>query len=150
MVTALAIEIINPSTPVKEDYRGVALYLEENAKAQDVIVISAPFTVYPLEYYYRGDVPLSTLPNWDRYAYGPLPRFDEKALPAQADDATKTHQNAWVMLSYDQGYEKNIKDYFDTHYERLFAKDFSPGLRLYEYKIGYGTPVDQVSTTAQN
>lgn len=144
MLMMLAVEIANPSTPVKENYEQASAYLTEHAQAQDVVVISSPFTIYPIEYYYRGVAPLSTIPLWDRYAYGPIPPFDESKLLQEAQ-SLQDHQYAWVLLSYDQGYEKNIKDYFDSHYERVYEENFSKDLSLYVYKMRYDTPLSKES-----
>ena len=141
MAVMLLIEISNPSTPVKEDYRAAALYLNENSNSQDIIALSAPFTIYPIEYYYRGPSALSTLPLWDSYAHGPIPAFSASSLPTQVSQTTQGHQNVWLLLSYDQGYETQIKDYFDSHYQKLASVNFSPGLDLYEYQVRYDTPL---------
>ncbi len=144
MLVMLTIEILNPATPVKENYREASLYLTDHTAAQDVVVLSAPFTVYPVEYYYRGVAPITTLPMWDRYAYGAIPLFDEQRLPSEVETLSKSYQYAWVLFSYDQGYESKIKDYFDNHFERVDEQNFSPGLTLYVYKLRYDTPLAQL------
>jgi uncharacterized membrane protein len=154
MLAALVSEVVSSQTPVKEDYREAAQYLTQNAKAQDIVILSAPFTVYPVEYYYRGAAPLATIPNWDRYAFGPIPAFDADTMPEQVADTTRDHQYAWVLLSYDQGYEEQVRIYFDTHFERVYMAQFSPGLTLWAYKIRYDTPLagtefNPASTTPQ-
>jgi mannosyltransferase len=148
MALMLAFEVLSPTAPVKEDYRDAADYLSTNVHAQDVILLSAPFTVYPVEYYYRGAAPLATLPSWDRYAYGPIPAFNPATLPAEVASSTASHQYVWVLLSYDQGYENTIKQYFDTHYERVLEHNFSPSLDLYEYKLRYDTPLSTSATSS--
>lgn len=144
MAVMLAVEIINPATPVKENYREAAEYLTTHASAQDVVVLSAPFTIYPVEYYYRGPAPIETLPRWDRYAYGPIPAFNGEALPQDAAELAEHHQHLWLLLSYDQGYQDTVREYFDTHYERVLARTFSPELELYVYKLRYDTPLSQI------
>lgn len=141
MLLMLVIELVSPATPVKENYREAAAYLTEHATAQDVVILSAPFTVYPIEYYYRGSAPLATLPLWDRYAYGPIPPFNEEALPAEVAQATADHAYAWMLFSYDQGYEARIRQHMDSNYERVALRVFSPGLELAVYKIRYDTPI---------
>ena len=147
MFVMLGVEIISPTTPVKEDYRDASTYLTQNASAQDVVIVSAPFTIYPVEYYYRGTAPLQTLPSWDHYAYGPIPAFSETNLPAQVASSTTDAEDAWVLFSYDQGYQSNIKSYFDDHYQQLADIPFSPGMVLYEYKLRYDTPLSNLATT---
>lgn len=137
MLTTLTIEAISATTPVKENYRGAANYLEEHANAQDVIVVSAPFTVYPILYYYRGPAYIETLPQWNRYITGPIPSFNAETLPTEVEKIKGDHQNLWLLLSYDQGYEDDLKLYFDSNYEKIDEQNFSPGLNLYGYKLRY-------------
>jgi len=144
MLGMLAVEIFNPATPVKENYREAATFLADQAAAQDVIVLSAPFTFYPIEYYYRGSAPIATLPQWDRYAYGPIPPFDESALPQEVEEVTRDYQFAWMLFSYDQGYEDTIRLYMENNYERVAERTFSPGLELVVYKIRYDTPLERI------
>lgn len=133
----LVVEIVNPTAPVKENYFEATEYLNAHASPADIVLVSAPFTVYPVEYYYRAPAPLITLPLWDRYSFGPIPSFSQNELEEEIPKVLRSNRNAWLLLSYDQGYEKNIREYFDTHYERIAEKQFSPGLTLYEYKIRY-------------
>jgi hypothetical protein len=137
MVGMLFIEAFSAFTPVKENYQQATDYLTAHATADDTIVVSAPFTIYPVEYYYHGSSTLTTLPIWDRSHYGPIPPFDAATLPAQVATITQNHQNLWLLLSYNQGYEEPLRLYFDTHYQRLLVKNFSLDLNLYEYKLRY-------------
>jgi mannosyltransferase len=141
MAIMLGVEIFSPTNPVKENYREVSNYLEANVKSQDVVIVSAPFTVYPLEYYYHGEAPISTLPIWNQYAYGPTPAFSEATLPQQVASSTEDAQEVWLVLSYDQGYQQNIQTYFDDHYQRISVKTFSPDLTVQLYKLRYDTPI---------
>lgn len=133
----LTIQVVSPNTPVKEDYRDAVEYLNDHATSRDVIILSAPFTVYPTEYYYRGDAKVTTQPIWDRFSQGSVPAFDEKKLPADIKQTTASYQTAWVMLSYDQGYNEKIRQYMDGHYERTHGEQFSKDLWVYAYKIRY-------------
>jgi mannosyltransferase len=141
MLAGLAVEVISPSAPVKENYREAVAYLQQNATDQDIIILSAPFTVYPVEYYYRGSTPIATLPIWNRYVSGAIPGFDEAKLPEEVATLKGSHDKAWVLLSYDQGYEEKIRLYLDKNFERLEVKEFSPGLKLYSYRLRYDKPV---------
>jgi hypothetical protein len=145
MLAMLALEIVNAGTPVKENYRDASTYLTENVKPQDVIVVSAPFTVYPVEYYYRGPASIQTLPVWNRYIRGAIPAFSTEKLPEEVEAIKDDHQVLWLLLSYDQGYEDEIKNYFDSNYERVDMKNFSQDLNLYAYKLRYDVPnVDSI------
>jgi hypothetical protein len=139
MIATLGVEIVNPTTPVKENYASAAAYLTTHTNAQDSIVLSAPFTIYPVQYYYRGSAPLSTLPLWNQYAHGAIPAFTQADLPNQVTTALGSSQNVYLLLSYDQGYEKNIKDYFESHFKRISQQTFSNDLTLYVYQLRYDT-----------
>jgi mannosyltransferase len=148
MLAALVSEIANPAAPVKENYETAVAYINSNIAPQDALVVSAPFTIYPVEYYYRSTAPLSTIPVWNRYENGPIPAFTANELPTDAKALANDHQNLWLLLSYDQGYEEQIRLYFDQHYQRTFEKNFSPDLTLYIYKLRYDTPLATASSTS--
>jgi uncharacterized membrane protein len=128
---------ISTLTPVKEDYRGVSDYLEKNARPGDIIAVSAPFTIYPLEYTYNGTVRIDTIPLWDRYSNGPIPAFAENSLEQQIKEYTTQYAHMFVVFSYDQGYQKKITAFLDTHYKRDSYVKFSPGLEVREYQLRY-------------
>ena len=145
MLLALSIQIANPDAPIKERYADAVTYLSNNATAQDIILVSAPFTIYPVQYYYRGAAPLSTLPFWNQYEFGPIPPFNAEELPAQVKNATRNYQNVYLLLSYDQGYEESVQNYFDSHYQRIGEKNFSEGLNAYVYRLRYNTDGSAIS-----
>jgi mannosyltransferase len=149
MILTLAVEITSPTTPVKENYEEAVAYIDAHATAQDVVVLSAPFTVYPVQYYYRGAAPITTLPVWNQYSYGAIPPFNAADLPNQVTLAIGSSQNVYLLLSYNQGYEQNIKDYFDSHYQRLYTATYSDDLTLYEYKLRYDTNATAATSTLQ-
>lgn len=130
-------EVTNSRTPVKEDYSQAVEYLHKNASATDVIVLAAPFTIYPVDYYYQGAAKLTTQPIWDRFKEGSVPAFDKQKLAEETKQNIGEYQRAWLMLSYDQGYNEELKQYYDTHFERISAEVFSPGLTIYQYKLRY-------------
>lgn len=140
MLLTLGVQAVSAAVPLKEDYRSAAYYLTEHAVPQDVIILSAPFTVYPFEYYYKGHADIETLPRWDRFTTGAIPPFDPEKLEAEIETIKANHQIAWVLLSYDQGYESDVKQAFDTRFHRVDVKNFSPGLNLYAYKLRYDSP----------
>ncbi len=135
MLAGLAVEIMSPSTPVKENYREATDYLQAHAAPQDVIILSAPFTVYPVEYYYKGPTEIETLPIWNRISG--IPPFTPDELTKDVTTLKANHELAWVLLSYDQGYQEKVRLYMDTHFERIEVKEFSPGLTLYTYRLNY-------------
>jgi len=125
------------TSPAREDYAAVASYLHTHAKSQDIIAVSAPFTIYPLEYVYNGPDKIVTIPYWDQYANGPIPPFSQAKLKNQIAEYKKVYARIFVVLSYDQGYQKDIEYYFDTHFKRLDLKNFPPGIQVREYILRY-------------
>lgn len=124
-------------TPVKENYKAVTDYLNKQAQPGDIIAVSPPFTVYPLMYYYTGHTRMTSIPEWDLYKIGPIQKFTTANMVSQINSYKSVDRNIYIVFSYDQGYEKKIKQYMDNHYLRLIAKKFSPGLELRAYKLRY-------------
>ncbi|MCC2630794.1 MAG: rane protein-like protein [Candidatus Paceibacter sp.] len=152
MLAGLVVEAYSPSAPVREDYKEAATYLDAEVAPQDIIILSAPFTVYPVEYYYKGPAEIATLPIWNRFITGPIPGFNESELPEQVGVLKGSHEKAYVLLSYDQGYEEKIRLYMDHNFERLETRTFSPGLTLYVYRLRYDPRVlggDETSPQSQ-
>lgn len=137
MIFLLLYQNYSVYTPVKEDYKGVTLYLEKNTNPSDIIAITAPFTIYPIEYYYTGSASLVTIPEWDRYTQNKIPPFSLIKLQNQLAKYKKVYSRIFIVYSYDQGYENTIKQYFEHHYKRLSLRKFSPGLEVYVYKLRY-------------
>jgi hypothetical protein len=138
MIFMLGQQIYATDTPVKEDYKQATAVLNQQTTAEDVVIVSAPFTVYPVEYYYNGPAQLTTLPAWDRFRVGPIPPFNQERFIQDVNNLKQSHERAFLLLSYDQGYEKNIQTYFDANFQRLEAYHLSPGMDLYVYKLKYG------------
>nr|WP_275585884.1 glycosyltransferase family 39 protein [Geodermatophilus sabuli] len=134
-VLSTVVQAASPETPVDEDYRTAAQLVEDGATPRDLVVLSSPFTVYPFEYYYDGAARVTTLPVWDRQ--GPAPAFDSAQLPADVDSFAQGHQYVYLLLSYDQGYEDEVYQYFDRHLERAASHRLSPGMQLLVYRVGY-------------
>lgn len=128
---------ISAQTPVREDYNQVSQVLNEKVTERDIVAVSAPFTVYPIEYTYIGKARIVTIPEWSRYEAGPIPQFSESNLKKQIDSLKTQYEKIYLVLSYDQGYEKDIQHYMDTHFELLEKKEFSPGLQIRVYRFRY-------------
>jgi hypothetical protein len=138
-IAGSAVQATSSGTPVKEDYRQAAMDINSSIQPQDVVVLSAPFTIYPFEYYYRGDAQIATLPNWNRSQAGSIPAFDRAKLPGQVAELNKNHRYIYLLLSQDQGYEDTIYQYYLTNFKQISRKTYSPGLTLYVYQVGYYT-----------
>ncbi len=145
MVLTLFDQTISANLAIKEDFRTAADYLNRETNLRDVIIISPPFTIYPLEYYYRGPATITTLPKWNRFASGAIPEFSEEKMAGEIKGLKSTYDKGWLLLSYDQGYEQEVKFYFDTNFERLETHELSPGITLHAYRFNYNRdPLTQI------
>lgn len=133
--SSLLLQITSPYTPTKENFENMSIYLKAKATARDVIVLSAPFIIYPFEYYYQGIASVETFPIWDRSKVSSIPPFDNSKIEEQVNKIKDGHQYMYIILSYDQGYEKEFKIYLDNNFEKLSEREFSSDLTLYQYKI---------------
>jgi mannosyltransferase len=138
------------ATPVKEDYAGAVGYINMHATAQDAVIISTPFTIYPVEYYYKAPAAITTLPIWSREGSDGIPAFNAKTLPSQADSINVNHHDVYLLLSYNQGYESKIKAYYQDHFKQLYVHTYSPDLTLYEFQVGYETVPSLDTLTASS
>lgn len=134
-VVGTVVQATDPDAPADEDYRSAVRMIEDGARPQDLVVLSSPFTLYPFDYYYDGAARVTTLPVWDRQ--GPMPAFDAADLPGDVDEFVEGHQYVHLLLSYDQGYEEEIFQYFERTFERTRSVRPSPGMRLLVYRVGY-------------
>ena len=137
MSASLLVQLKKPDTPTNEDYAAVSAFVSKEAGGEDIIVASAPFSVYPLLYYYNGPASIKTLPIWNRNSETVIPQFNIATLPAEAKAIMGSHERLYLILSYDQGYEKQIKNYFDTTYDREENIEFSRGINVYVYRLRY-------------
>ncbi len=125
MMGSLVIQIANPSASVKEDYRGVINYVISQVKRDDVVAASAPFTIFPFDYYYNGSAKLVTVPNWEREKGSGIPPFDEGKLVAQLEDLSKDYNKFYLIMSYDQGYEKKVENIVKDRLDFESQKDYA-------------------------
>ncbi len=135
---SLFAQAFSETAPSNENFREASAYVSAVAEPQDLFVLSAPFITYPIEYYYQGQARLSTFPIWNRYEESKqIPEYSEESLISATDEWSKTYSKMYVLMGYDQGYEEQMRLYLDKNFERTEARQFSPGLNLYVYKLRY-------------
>lgn len=148
-LTATSIQqYTSASTPVKEDFKAASQIISDEATARDIIVLSAPFSVYPFNYYYNGPTKVSTMPVWDRTIPGAIPTFEAGKLEAQVKQLNAGHQYVYLLLSSDQGYQEQIFQYYERNFENTESRQLSPDLQLHVYRVGYDEikPLSQIQT----
>jgi len=134
MLLALARQSFQPNLAIKQDYRGLSQYLSSKVGSNDVIIVSSPFVVFPIEYYYNGPARMNTVPAWDRSDARAIPVFDETTMEEEVVKLLNGRNTCWLVLSCDQGYERAIGNFFNRHLQRLYYREFSPGLRLAAFR----------------
>lgn len=137
MAVMLVSQSRGSNVPVKENYQAASDLVTKYASASDIVAVSAPFTVYPFEYYYRGKARVITVPMWDRLARGPIPPYSPAKMEDEADKLKAVYSRVWLVMSYDQGYGNEVHTYFETHFQREFEKEVSPGITVYAYRLRY-------------
>ena len=137
MIAGLLHQVTGANIPVQENYKAANDYLMKNASSRDIIVCARRLSIYGWKYYYTGPAAIETLPRWNRLEFGAIPQFDEDKLPEELESIALSHENIWLVVSVNQGYEGQIIGYFNSNYERIEKKEFSPGLTLYGYRLRY-------------
>ncbi len=139
MILFLIYQNSSSATPVKEDYRNVVQNLNSTTSPRDLIAVSAPFTVYPVEYYYNGPARITTIPEWDRFneTGEGIPPYSEQNIGKQLKSYEGQYDRLFVVLSYDQGYQQDLVQYLDSHYQRIDKKNFPPTIEVRIYKMRY-------------
>lgn len=142
MLVCLGIQLQSRDTPVREDYEGASNYLTTHAQGEDIIVASAPFSIYPILYYYKGEAAVRTLPLWNRISDATIPAFNPETLEEDVKTLAGSHERLYLVLSYDQGYEATLKDFFDRKFEREETVQFSRDVKVHVYRLRYDMQYD--------
>lgn len=136
-IFGLVQQTMDRNLSVKENFLDASSYISKHSTFKDVIALSAPFIIYPFEYYYNGPVTTTTIPFWNRFESGAIPVFSENDLKSQVLEMSKKYNNIWLLLSYDQGYQDTVRLYFDKNFKREEHKSFSGNVNLYVYRLKY-------------
>jgi cellulose synthase (UDP-forming) len=127
------LQFYNPNTPVREDYIEAVAYVEEAANPRDLVVVTSPFTVYPVEYYYDGPAQIVTLPEWDRTESRGIDPFSLEEAQQFFEESAGKNERIHVIMSYDQGYLEELENYLDDTYINVASVEVSVGLRVKTY-----------------
>jgi hypothetical protein len=118
----------------RDDYRGLARYIQVASRAGDAILLNAPGQVETFDYYYRGALP--------RY---PLPRqrpIDEPATEADLQRLVAQHSRVWGVFWAERESDPNrfIERWLDDHAYKATDRWFGR-LRLTLYAVPLAAPV---------
>jgi 4-amino-4-deoxy-L-arabinose transferase-like glycosyltransferase len=117
----------------RDDYRGIARYIEAVGRPGDVVVLNAPGQQEVFGYYYDGPLPVHPLPE-DR----PLdPAATEAALEALAQPAGRVYAVLWATDESDP--DRVIEGWLDTHTYKALDSWFG-NVRLVVYAVPQQAP----------
>jgi cellulose synthase (UDP-forming) len=134
-VVALYNQAHSPANPAKQDYQTAASVIGGKATARDIVVLTAPDSIYPFGYYYRGQAGLTVLPQITNAVPTSSSAFSQTPLPLQVDKINRGHQQVYLLVSNYEGYEKQIVEYYDTHSKKVSEQRLPSSLTLFVYKI---------------
>jgi hypothetical protein len=137
MLCALARQTLDPHLSARHDYRVVSKYLSDHVGSNDVVLVTSPFVVLPLEYCSGSRVPMNTIPAWDRNDAASVPAFDHAALRDQVATLSHGKDKCWLVLGCDQGDERAIENFFKGNLRRLEYREFSADLRLAAFRADH-------------
>jgi len=117
----------------RDDYRGLARYIQVSSRAGDAILLNAPGQVETFDYYYRGALP--------RY---PLPRqrpIDEQVTEADLQRLVAQHGRVWGIFWAERESDPNhfIERWLDDHAYKATDRWFGK-VRLTLYAVPLATP----------
>jgi hypothetical protein len=136
-IFGLVQQTVSNDIVIKENFADASKYIAQESTFKDVIALSAPYIIYPFEYYYNGPVSTTTIPYWNRFEAGSIPVFSEINLESQVTEMKQKYDKIWLLLSYDQGYQDSVRLYFDRNFKREEYKSFSSKVDLYVYRLKY-------------
>ncbi|MBM3134452.1 MAG: hypothetical protein FJZ89_04020, partial [Chloroflexi bacterium] len=117
----------------RDDYRGLARYIQVASRAGDAILLNAPGQVETFDYYYRGALP--------RY---PLPRqrpIDEQVTEADLQRLVAQHGRVWGIFWAERESDPNhfIERWLDEHAYKATDRWFGK-VRLTLYAVPLAIP----------
>ncbi|MBI4129051.1 MAG: LysM peptidoglycan-binding domain-containing protein [Parcubacteria group bacterium] len=137
--SSLLNQYTNPNNPAKEDYRAAAVYASREANPRDIIALSPPYSIYPFQYYYRGEARVTTLPIWDKKK-GAIPVLTPERLSNDSEIIQRSHKRLFLLVTTNLEGSVAAKDFFDKHLTKLEKRQFSNNVWLHVYQSEYETP----------
>ncbi len=136
MFMSLLIQGFHPDNPVRENYKEAVEFLLQNATYRDEVVVSPPYTIYPFNYYYKGEATVSTIPIWNKKKGG-IPFTTEELLAMDIPKLQVGRRRFYVLLTDNLEGSDLVKKYFDTHYTKIEKHQFSKHVWVEVYQAEY-------------
>jgi mannosyltransferase len=136
VILSLHSQVISDDNPAIENYRGAVEYVSLNVTPRDVVVVSPPYTIYPVQYYYNGVSKVLTMPVWDR-SDPIIPELTYERLKQDSTYIQHGHYRIFHITTLDLDGGPEAKEYFDMHYTKLDQKRLSKYIWVEVYQAEY-------------
>lgn len=115
----------------RDDYRGLARFIESQAEANDAIILNAPGQMEIFRYYFRGEQAVYPLP-------GERP-MDKQRTEVALRDIIGGHKRIWLVLwaQAESDPEGFVERWLDENGFKA-SNDWFGGVRLVQYVVGRG------------
>ncbi|MBI2907885.1 MAG: glycosyltransferase family 39 protein [Chloroflexi bacterium] len=112
----------------RDDYRGLARYIEASSGPEDAIILNAPGQIEIFDYYYRGALPRHPLPH-----QRPI---DVAATESELEQIAARQSNIWLVLwgANESDPDRAIEMWLNNHAYRTFSRWFG-GVELVAYTV---------------
>lgn len=137
MFVFLAIQVQVRADPVDAGYSGVASFVAERALISDVIAVSPPVAVFPVEFYYSGPSDVVTIPNWNYANPDSVPRYREIHLEEQLSILDNEYQYLYLITTDSPAYTATVRSVLERRYETIGSRHFSPDITLTVFRFQY-------------
>jgi mannosyltransferase len=111
-------------------------FVQSNATSRDVVVVSPPYTLFPVQYYYSGNSKVLSMPIWDRTELL-LPEATPERLKADSTYIQQGHRRIYLIVTLDLDEGHDVKQYLDHNYTKLDQVQFSKHLWVEVYQAEY-------------
>lgn len=122
--------------PFNENYREAVNYVNQNVNIRDIVVVSPPYTLYPVYYYYNSEARLLSMPLWDKTQLR-LPEINDEVLRRDSTFIQQGHRRIFLISTLDLQGAFDVQRYLDTHYTKLDKKQFSKFIWVEVYQAEY-------------
>jgi mannosyltransferase len=127
---------VSDEVPPKENYREAVRYVNEETNSRDIVVVSPPYTLFPVQYYYQSPTKLTTMPIWDKSELN-LPQVTPERLKDDSTLIQEGHRRIFLIATLDLTGGYSVQEYLDLSYTRLERRQFSKFIWVSVYQAEY-------------
>jgi hypothetical protein len=136
LLLANYIQHYNVDIPEKENYRSALTYVKEKTSQRDVVVVSPPYTYYPVQYYADEQRKIDTLPLWDRSQLN-IPDVNDAKIKEDINHIREGHKYVYLVSTLNLKGAQDVLYYMDHNYTRVDQVKFSENVWVSVYQAEY-------------